>query len=54
MFREITLESPTTVEVDSRAEVIADKRLTAMTRTTAGPDVFAAPAGYATRNAFQE
>lgn len=53
MFPEITLESTTTVEIDGRAQVIADKRLTAITRTTTDPDVFAAPAGYATRNAFQ-
>jgi len=53
MFPEITLESRTTVEVDGRSQVIADKRLTAITRTTTGPDVFSAPAGYATRNAFQ-
>ena len=54
MFRQITLESTTTVDVDGRAQVIADKRLTTITRTTTGPNVFAAPAGYATRNAFQE
>lgn len=52
--REITLESTTTVEIDGRSQVIADKRLTAITRTTVDPDVFSAPAGYATRNAFQE
>ena len=51
--REITLESTTTVEVDGRSQVIADKRLTAITRTTVDPDVFSAPAGYATRNAVQ-
>lgn len=52
-FREITLESTTTVEIDGRSQVIADKRLTAITRTTVGPDVFSAPAGYAPRNPFQ-
>ena len=51
--RGITLESTTTVEVDGRSQVIADKRLTAITRTTVGPGVFSAPAGYAARNAFQ-
>ena len=51
--REITLESTTTVEVDGRSQVIADKRLTAITRTAVGPDVFSAPAGYATRTAVQ-
>ena len=50
---EISLEHTTTVEIDGRAQVVADKRLTAVTRTTAGPDVFSAPAGYATRTAFQ-
>ena len=53
MSREITLESTTTVEIDGRSQVIADKRLTAIARTTVGPDVFSAPTGYATRNAFQ-
>ena len=53
MSREITLERRTTVEVDGRSQVVAEKRLTAITRTTTGPDVFAAPAGYATRDAFQ-
>lgn len=50
---EIRLESTTTVEIDGRSEVIADKRLTAITRTTVDSGVFSAPAGYATRNAFQ-
>ena len=49
----ISLEHTTTVEIDGRSQVIADKRLTAITRTTVGPGVFSAPAGYATRNAFQ-
>ena len=53
MSREITLESTTTVEIDGRSQVIADKRLTAVTRTTVGPDVFSPPAGYAPRTAFQ-
>lgn len=53
MSREITLESTTTVEIDGRSQVIADKRLTAIARTTVGPDVFSAPAGYAPRNPFQ-
>ena len=53
MSREITLERTTTVEIDGRSQVIADKRLTAITRTTVGPGVFSAPAGYAIRTAFQ-
>ena len=53
MSRGITLERTTTVEIDGRSQVIADKRLTAITRTTVGPGVFSAPAGYATRTAFQ-
>ena len=50
---EISLESTTTIEIDGRSQVIADKRLTTITRTTVSPGVFSAPAGYATRNAFQ-
>lgn len=52
-LREITLESTTTVESDGRSQVIADKRLTAIIRTTAGPGVFSAPAGYERLTAFQ-
>ncbi len=53
MPREITLESTTTVETDGRSQVVAEKRLTAISRTTADPGVFSAPAGYTTRAAFQ-
>ena len=52
-FRGITLERTTTFEVDGRPQVVRDKRLTAISRTTAGPGIFSAPAGYTTRNAFQ-
>jgi hypothetical protein len=49
----IRLEHTTTVEIDGRPQVIAHKRLTAITRSTVDPGVFSVPAGYATRNAFQ-
>ena len=54
MPRGLTLESTMTVEIDGRSQVVAKKRLTAISRTTADPGVFSAPAGYTTRAAFPQ